>query len=547
MPRTQVLPTTRQALGWLVVVAAFVLPLVFAFFTRHVWEDYYITLRTSRNLVEGHGLVFQPGERVHTFTSPLGVLIPALFLWTSGGSETVAMWLFRVVNAVLLAGSIALLVRRIGSSGHGTFAVALLIGFVLFDAKLTDFAINGQETALIAFFVVWLWSELERPGLPRVWVLAGSYAGLMWTRPDAFVLAGAITLPHLFWPTQRTDERTRRQLWPLLGKGAFFGALLYLPWFGWSWWYYGSPVPHTIIAKSIMVPPTTWPDMLLHPLRLLAGSTTADHMLLPTYFSMGGWPARLWDWAHLLLAVAAFGWLFPQLPAIGRRASLAVFMGALYLSLIPAYPWYYPPWTILAAIALTVAADVARGAATQAGRPHLASAVRVVAMVAVGLQLAILLASGWQFRVQQRVIESEGRQAIGEWLRQHAHPKDTVFLEPLGYIGYFSRLKTFDFPGLSSPEVVAAIRARSARYAEIIQTLEPTWMVLRPEELRKQQLTVNGQIPDYEFVRAWSARPALDRRPILPGRPYLEYDAVFLLFHRRTEQAPGGGGSPALP
>src|SRR5690349_11265175 len=54
---------------WLVVLLAFLLPLAFAGFTGHAWEDYFITLRSSRNLVEGHGLVFNPGERVHTFTS----------------------------------------------------------------------------------------------------------------------------------------------------------------------------------------------------------------------------------------------------------------------------------------------------------------------------------------------------------------------------------------------------------------------------------------------------------------------------------------------
>ena len=35
---------------WLVVVLAFVLPLAFAGFTGHAWEDYFITLRSSRHL-----------------------------------------------------------------------------------------------------------------------------------------------------------------------------------------------------------------------------------------------------------------------------------------------------------------------------------------------------------------------------------------------------------------------------------------------------------------------------------------------------------------
>src|SRR5436305_1716283 len=41
-------------------------------YTGHVWEDYFITFRFSKNLVEGRGLVYNPGDRVHGFTSPIG-------------------------------------------------------------------------------------------------------------------------------------------------------------------------------------------------------------------------------------------------------------------------------------------------------------------------------------------------------------------------------------------------------------------------------------------------------------------------------------------
>src|SRR5688500_3532196 len=40
--------------AWPIVGLAIILPLIFATFTQHAWEDYFITLRSSRNLVEGH-------------------------------------------------------------------------------------------------------------------------------------------------------------------------------------------------------------------------------------------------------------------------------------------------------------------------------------------------------------------------------------------------------------------------------------------------------------------------------------------------------------
>ena len=103
----------RRNLKWLIAVVAFTIPIAFALFTNHAWEDYYITLRSSRNLLEGNGLVFNAGDRLHTFTSPLGVLIPALCTWLVGlDHELAALWIFRVFNATLLAASAALLWHR---------------------------------------------------------------------------------------------------------------------------------------------------------------------------------------------------------------------------------------------------------------------------------------------------------------------------------------------------------------------------------------------------------------------------------------------------
>src|SRR5688572_28125953 len=88
---------------WGVIVLVSAVPLFFALFTQHAWEDYFIMLRSSRNLVDGYGLVFNPGERVHTFTSPLGVLLPAFCMWIAGVQHPhLTLWLFRLINVALL-------------------------------------------------------------------------------------------------------------------------------------------------------------------------------------------------------------------------------------------------------------------------------------------------------------------------------------------------------------------------------------------------------------------------------------------------------------
>ena len=86
-----------------------VIALGWAAFTQHVWEDYYITYRASKNLATGEGLTFTAGERVHSFTSPLGVLLPAVAsLMTGNSSDTGTLWIFRVMAAAALAGAVGL-------------------------------------------------------------------------------------------------------------------------------------------------------------------------------------------------------------------------------------------------------------------------------------------------------------------------------------------------------------------------------------------------------------------------------------------------------
>jgi hypothetical protein len=205
----------------------------------------------------------------------------------------------------------------------------------------------------------------------------------MWTRPDAFILAGALIAPQLVF-RERTDG-SRQIPWGALLRGGLLGGLFYLPWFAWSWWYYGSPVPHTIIAKAAVTAPVHVSALLLVPWRTLLGQSLLVDLFMPTYWFHGGWPQLLPWFAHVLTVIAAFAWLVPGLPAVARRVSLSVFLGMFYVCMIILFPWYSPPWTVLAALALAFTFDHFSARAVAANRRWIASALRVVIAVIVGL------------------------------------------------------------------------------------------------------------------------------------------------------------------
>jgi hypothetical protein len=154
--------------------------------------------------------------------------------------------------------------------------------------------------------------------------------------------------------------------------------------------------------------------------------------------------------------------------------------------------------------------------------------------------VGFILQGGWftyqaarQLRAQQALIETGMRRPIGEWLRANAGRDDTVFLEPLGYIGYFSGLRTYDFPGLSSPEMVAAIRRLGPKYPPLIRELKPTWLVLRPIEIARVEKEDPRLLPtEYALARTFdTSREVSDLE--VHGRGYLANDQTFLVFRRR--------------
>ncbi len=519
-------PLTARYAGGL-GLAAIAVALGFAAFTAHAWEDYYITFRASLNLATGHGLVFQPGERVHSFTSPLGTLLPALFAF--GGGEGVAeraLWGLRIVSALALGGAVWSTMRWFQRDGIARFAAIAIGAAWLLDAKTVDFAINGMETALVVLFVVVTWRALA--GGARLWPVALACTGLQWTRPDGCVFFAALAGAWLITGARGAGLSRRQQLARLL-RGGVLGGALYLPWLIWAWSYYGSPIPHTILAKSGSHAASELAALIgLYPWRLLFGHVALHDLFMPAYFYFGGWPESLHWVSRALVLGGALAWVWPSVAPAGRLASGAFFLGGFYVNIIPASPWYFPGWQALAFIAWAYLLH----AVWQAGAR---SAVRIVATLIVAVQAALLICVAVQMRAQQSLIETTHRVEIGRWLRQQAAAGDTVFLECLGYIGYYSELKMLDYPGLAAPEVVAARRAGRRTWAQIIGTLQPGWLVLRPSDATKIFAEDPALSVRYRIARTFDHRAAIDAQAILPGRGYLNFDAVFQVYRRGPE------------
>ncbi len=522
--------------------AAVAVCLGFACLTQHVWEDYWITFKSSRNLATGQGLVYTPGERLHTFTSPLGVLLPALCsLVTGNASDAAALWLFRAMSSAAFAAGVVLLVLTARRLQWPAFAAAALALALLLDVKSVDFTINGMETGLLIGFLALMLHAAVSTDSRRWWRLGLAWAGLMWTRPDSFLTVGLFGVALLLF------SEDRRAWWRDSLRAGLLCTVLYLPWLIFAHLYYGSAVPHTITAKGGVSDGRfeSWSAAIetlrALPGRIWTGDTSLDGALLPSYVQLGGWPESLVLGGRLVALVAALLWMLPvRLGAWVRAASFTFFGLHVYLSTAPSYffPWYQPGPLVFACFALA-GAGARLHTATQA-YPRLKRILIALVAVVFGAQAWLAAQATRQIYHEQRVVADVTRRGLGEWLRGEAQPDDTVFMEPLGHIGYFSGLKTYDYPGLSSREVTDAIATVGGDWSTLIDYLAPDWVVLRPFEIERINRLHPTLLHDrYLAVREFDQSAAVAALPNLRGRPYLEHDARFTVFrHRFGETVP---------
>jgi len=237
------------------VLAVLLTALVYAWNLRWVSEDAYISFRYARNLIEGHGLVFNVGELVEGYTNFLWTILVALGLAAGAAPEAVSIALgmgFTTVTFLCLFG----LHRRLCGGGNTVVFPAALLALAL-NYSWASYSTSGLETSLLsallaaAFLCLAEWSGSHKASKPdnRYLGVGGVLIALaMMTRPDAvLVLPAAVLFILLHRPDRRrTAAHILFLAVPLIAA--------YLPYFIWRLDYYGHMFPNTYYAKSASLP-----------------------------------------------------------------------------------------------------------------------------------------------------------------------------------------------------------------------------------------------------------------------------------------------------
>lgn len=288
-----------------------------------VVDDAYISFRYARNLVEGHGLVFNVGERVEGYTNFLWTVLLAPFIGLGAPPAIVA-----ALGGLALGGVTLWLAYRAGRSMGGARVGIIAALLLALDGSFALWSVAGMETMLFTCLILAGGTAyLRERSDPLRWPLSGLlFALAAMTRPEG-VAFFAVTVGHQV--LVRLSEERRLLRWGDLIRVLLFGGLWGSYFLG-RWWYYGFPLPNTFYVK---VDPGGTQDQLARGAQYVR-TFLRIHLGLLTWLPL----------AVLFLRRKIDRWATYALSVIGVHGAYVVYVGgdwSVGRFLVPVLPFFY--------------------------------------------------------------------------------------------------------------------------------------------------------------------------------------------------------------
>jgi arabinofuranosyltransferase len=409
------------------------------YYSNYTADDSFITFRYAENIACGKGFVYNEGERVLGTTTPLYTLLLALLVKLGLPIVSVA----RIINigADCLTGILIFLLLRKFKLGVATFAG---IFYVLFP-RVIVWSVSGMETSLYVLFIAASLYFYHKENFNLTFLFLGL---IFLTRVDGVILGLAILV----------DFVLRYKKFPTKIVLGSFGVVL--PWLIFSFIYFGSPLPNSVMDKKALYGGSIWetPKWRIF----------WEFLFLKTKI---GWP---------LLALSLAG--VYRVLTKAKSYTIIVIWTFLYFSFFffsetKIHMWYYVPfylgYLILVALGLDFVSEKAEGIwknRLDLSRHKIGISLNLKIFRTILLSIVFILAGLIYFQQMKRTFRAvtaeqialEGiHKEIGLWLLENTQPDDTVCAEDIGYMGYYSGRYILDQDGLVSPQAISFIKDRN--------------------------------------------------------------------------------------
>jgi hypothetical protein len=400
-------------------------------------DDAYITYRYASNLIDGQGMVYNPGERVLGTTTPLYTLLMAAIGFFFGGSNAPFPWISLIINTMADAATCLLLIGIGQQLKHQRAGITTAALWAIAPMSVT-FAIGGMETSVFVALMTGTFYLYSRDKL----VPAAFLASLsLVTRPDSLLFI----LPLL-------ADRIRRILpWTQLNPNPmalsiYEGMAFLLPslsWYFFAAMHFGNPFPNSIAAKIVaydMESQEGFIRLLQHYATPFLGHLTFGHswimiglILFTALFLIGGYISfrtQMSSWAIFIFPITYFVAFSIANPLIFR--------------------WYLTPPLPMYFLAILIGVD------------HISQDLKkgfLFTIFSVGILLLTL--NGWTITPDHGPKRPAPEMAfiklellyeqVGKDLKDQIQSDETLAAGDIGALGYFTRAKILDTVGLISP------------------------------------------------------------------------------------------------
>lgn len=409
----------------IIAVVAVVLLKILFLFTHHIQEDAFITWRVAQNLIDYGVIGFNGDTKISASTTHLYVLVSYLFNLIFGKEHFIYPLL--IFNSILFTVGSFFLSKLVLKASWQQALFIFLLGILPPAIKIS---ILGMEYGILFFLEMYLlyYGFYQK----KNWVLIVLPILILFTRIDTAIFLGIVFI--IDW------IRNKKLNWRYVLGGALALAVV----LAFNWFYFHEVVNNTIIAKK----------------NAYAHDYSLQQLVTFFFWNLGNFWGMMKVPGHfnpvtivvLLFELVCFIYLVRQQKE--RNFFLwIIFVFAwtkqlIFLSQRSYFDWYYwvPQLLLFTPVLIFILEQKRRKGL------WLTLFVLFYSLPLLGYQVVHSVATGhgeWDYRRE-----------IGLFLDRHEPDKSQwIFLEPAGFIPYYSHLKTIDFVGLVDKGVQKEIAA----------------------------------------------------------------------------------------
>jgi len=436
----------------------------------HAWgsDDAYISYRYAANLASGHGLVFNPGERVEGYSNFLYVLIASLFYMVHPDCVYIGCF---ILNCLALLATLSLFYFYLKAQQikHGILALAVICLCPL----LWAWPASGLETSFVllihlALFISADYDSSKPSLLTAIWFCALAGFSVM-MRADGFI-----------FPLICTSAYFIRLKWRKGFINVGVVLLFFAIYIGARYSYYGYPLPNTYYAKVT----GTLINRIMSAFKQLFklfGKDAFFLYLLP--FGIG--------WGAFVSSIRRKEKYQPATVPLGPVIAVGLLMYFFYVG-----GDVFQERFLLVLIPLSVAHLFQHAAHRLHGKFWIAGLTVIIALQF--LPFAFNPRFNYHLRKYDRWVE------LGKYLKSR-HPQATLAIDAAGKVPFYSKLPTLDMLGLNDIHLGHGHKGFNA-FVVGHSKFDPDYVLEKKPDL----------------IATWG-RPTLDMAYGLSRRKYLPY------------------------